>query len=320
MKESWKKEYPFLPLDEGEKGKLTYCDLGSDLAVFLYDIRSTKIQNVFPASRFSPGSSEYISINYCFRGRCELRLKSGAYTYLSQGELAVDSGFVSKDTANFYYPAADYLGLEMAVAPGKNWDKNFLLGGDSFSAPEKIAAKVSAYGQPVITQAGDALRHNAEHMQESILTGADRTLLQLDALRFLFSLMDVFSEAPARRTYMTQSQVQIAKTVRDLLTSDLHRRYSASELAARFSVSETSLKNYFRAVYGVGYAEFQREQRMNRAAQLLREEKLSVAEITEAVGYTNPSRFAKAFREHFGVSPLEYRRLQKVDTVSSTVE
>ena len=39
-----------------------------------------------------------------------------------------------------------------------------------------------------------------------------------------------------------------------------------------------------------------------------KELRLSVAEIAAQVGYANQSKFAKAFREKYGVSPLEYRR------------
>lgn len=36
--------------------------------------------------------------------------------------------------------------------------------------------------------------------------------------------------------------------------------------------------------------------------------RLSVAEIAAQVGYANQSKFAKVFREKYGVEPIEYRR------------
>ena len=308
MKQQWKKIYPFQAAGEGRDGTLIYCSLGSELALFLYNILSTSIRNVYPDNRFSPGNPNYISINYCFRGRCELCLNNGAYTYLSQGELAIDAGFVAKDTTGFYYPAADYLGIELAVNAGDGWNEKYLLNGMPFQVPAYIFEKVRENGQPFITKAGDALRLNADHLREGILGDVDCTLLQLDVLRFLVTLQSVFSAEPAQRTFLTYSQVQIAKEVHDLLIADLSKRYSALELSSRFSISETSMKNYFRSVYGTGYARFQSEQRMNKAAGLLAAGVQNVSEIAEAVGYSNQSRFAKAFRQHFGVSPLEYRR------------
>jgi transcriptional regulator GlxA family with amidase domain len=46
---------------------------------------------------------------------------------------------------------------------------------------------------------------------------------------------------------------------------------------------------------------------MDRAAELLRTERLSVREVAARVGYRQPAQFAKAFRRHLGLAPSEYR-------------
>ena len=51
-----------------------------------------------------------------------------------------------------------------------------------------------------------------------------------------------------------------------------------------------------------------KEHRMERAAALLRETDLSVAEIAGQVGYESQSKFTAAFKEQFGQLPKEYRR------------
>ncbi len=71
---------------------------------------------------------------------------------------------------------------------------------------------------------------------------------------------------------------------------------------------ETSLKNYFRGVFGENLSTFLREVRMRRAAELLQSSELRVAEIAAQVGYENQSKFAAVFVRHFGCPPLEYRR------------
>ena len=73
-------------------------------------------------------------------------------------------------------------------------------------------------------------------------------------------------------------------------------------------MAETSLKNYFRGVFGENLSTFLREVRMRRAAELLQSSELRVAEIAAQVGYENQSKFAAVFVRHFGCPPLEYRR------------
>ena len=108
--------------------------------------------------------------------------------------------------------------------------------------------------------------------------------------------------------YFTSSQVAIARETRNILCADLSQNHTARELAERFQVAETSLKNYFRGVFGENLSTFLREARMRRAAELLQSSELRVAEIAAQVGYENQSKFAAVFVRRFDCPPLEYRR------------
>ena len=51
-----------------------------------------------------------------------------------------------------------------------------------------------------------------------------------------------------------------------------------------------------------------KKHRMEKAAQLLRETDLPVAEVARQVGYESQSKFTAAFKEQYGQLPKEYRR------------
>lgn len=158
-----------------------------------------------------------------------------------------------------------------------------------------------AGGSPDLQQAFQALgtRDNARSLFA-------RKTAVLTLLEQLCRAPDI--PAPQTCTFYTESQVAIAKQTEALITADLARHIPAHALAARFSVSETSLKNYFRGMYGQNLSAYLLELRLKRAAALLAETRLSVAEIAAQVGYANQSKFAKVFREKYGAPPLEYRR------------
>lgn len=107
------------------------------------------------------------------------------------------------------------------------------------------------------------------------------------------------------------------KTCGKIITSDLRQHHPAWELAAQFSVSETSLKNYFRGVYGQNISIYLREVRMQRVAELLTTTNLSVSEIAEQVGYLNQSKFSSAFKKQFNASPLEFKRRKNLERNTS---
>ena len=116
-------------------------------------------------------------------------------------------------------------------------------------------------------------------------------------------------------TFYTKYQVEIAKKAEQILTSDLGQHHSALELASLFSISETSLKNYFRGVFGENISSYMQKKRMEKAQELLFSTTLSVAEIAMLTGYSSQSKFAAVFRKYTGIAPLVYRRQKHLDTL-----
>lgn len=108
-------------------------------------------------------------------------------------------------------------------------------------------------------------------------------------------------------TFYTKAQVAIAKDVERILTSDISIHHSAKELAKMYAISESSLKNYFRGVYGKNISEYMNKFRMQKAADLLENTDESILEIGEQVGYQNQSKFAAAFRKYYEMTLRQYR-------------
>jgi two component transcriptional regulator, araC family len=60
---------------------------------------------------------------------------------------------------------------------------------------------------------------------------------------------------------------------------------------------------------GIGLAEYLIQERMRLAQSLLKNTSFSISIIASRVGYVNFSHFAKVFKQEFGVSPSEYRKM-----------
>lgn len=125
---------------------------------------------------------------------------------------------------------------------------------------------------------------------------------------------------PERLTYYTRVQVEMAKRIEEILLDGLSRQHTAREFAALFSVSESSVKNYFRGVYGQSIAQYLTSRRMRRAAQQLTDTALPIIDIAGQAGYENQSKFSAAFRWHFGLTPREYRREKKLNASGACEE
>ena len=84
--------------------------------------------------------------------------------------------------------------------------------------------------------------------------------------------------------------------------------YTIRELARQFRLSPSYLQRLFKQETGVCLGEWLAEQRLQRAAHLLRHSYLSVKEITHTVGYQHVSSFTRAFERRFRHAPTCYRK------------
>jgi len=82
------------------------------------------------------------------------------------------------------------------------------------------------------------------------------------------------------------------------------------DLARQLGISETRLKSGFKAMNGTTIMQYCIDRRMEAARLLLKENRHSISEIGEIVGYEDPSAFTRAFRRHVGRTPREWRRFQ----------
>lgn len=103
-------------------------------------------------------------------------------------------------------------------------------------------------------------------------------------------------------------QVETVRRIHDQLTAHLDQKTTIEALSRQYHMNPTTLKNTFKEVYGVSIAAHIKGHRMDRAAQLLRETELTVAEVARAVGYDSQSRFTAAFKSAFQALPREYRK------------
>lgn len=78
-------------------------------------------------------------------------------------------------------------------------------------------------------------------------------------------------------------------------------------VANKFNFHPNYLSSFIRKMTGKTYKEIVQTQRMINAANYLKNSKLPIYEIAEKSGYNNLTFFYKKFKEHYSVSPQEYR-------------
>ncbi|HEY5030019.1 MAG TPA: AraC family transcriptional regulator [Candidatus Angelobacter sp.] len=83
---------------------------------------------------------------------------------------------------------------------------------------------------------------------------------------------------------------------------------SVPELASLVNLSSSRLGHLFKIQMGVDLGHFLANERLEKAAELLRRTELSIKQIAATVGYHHSSSLDRGFQNKFGVAPADFRR------------
>ncbi|MBL0744667.1 helix-turn-helix domain-containing protein [Chryseolinea lacunae] len=106
---------------------------------------------------------------------------------------------------------------------------------------------------------------------------------------------------------------QLRKEVDLNLTND---QFSVEELARNIGMSRSQLHRKLNSATGQSVSQFIREYRLQLGMALLREGKLTAAEVSDRVGFGSATYFSKCFNEYYNFPPGEV----KAKLVSGTLE
>ncbi|MBP0020474.1 MAG: helix-turn-helix transcriptional regulator [Cyanobacteria bacterium SBLK] len=113
---------------------------------------------------------------------------------------------------------------------------------------------------------------------------------------------------PLKNIPLQPRDIDCIHNAKDILMSNIESPPSLPELARKAGINDYKLKIGFRQVFGTTVFGYLRNQRMERARQLLLEKRMNVSEVAETVGYSSLSRFSMAFKHYFGITPKAYQK------------
>jgi|ERR1051326_1783438 len=95
------------------------------------------------------------------------------------------------------------------------------------------------------------------------------------------------------------------------IRGNYHRKLTLAEMAATVNLSRFRLSHLFKLDTGTSPERFLAKVRLERAKQLLQTEFLTVKEVMNQVGISDPSYFTRSFKAAYGVTPTECRNRSK---------
>lgn len=129
--------------------------------------------------------------------------------------------------------------------------------------------------------------------------------LKAEELIYLF-FVELLKRQQTPAYPLNAADVKMIYQIRDKLMSDLSVPPDLTELTLFSNMSESKMNRLFKQIFGNSIYNYYQVLRMNEAAYLIREERLSISEVGYRLGFTNLSHFTRIFEKHIGLKPKKY--------------
>ena len=109
--------------------------------------------------------------------------------------------------------------------------------------------------------------------------------------------------------YIDEKRSEQLKYVLQYVRSNYQYQISMNDLALDCDMSYYSFSRFFKQMIGKSFIEYLLDTRLSYAQKMLLSKDISVSEIASACGFEYVSYFIRRFKEKYGVTPLEYRKM-----------
>lgn len=260
---------------------------------------------------------------YCamLEGACRLSVAGQAPVTLEQGDFVLVPAAFDFSTSSLEPPREGFETQRVEVSPGvfrlggpdDPPSVRMLVGHCAFAAHD-AKLLVSLLPQLVHVRGQERLTTLVELVNGE--TRADRPGREMVLVRML----EILLIEALRSTACAVAPPGLLRGLADpklaLALRRMHERpthaWTVVELAREAALSRSAFFDKFRREVGVAPMEYLLSWRMALAKDLLRREKVSVAQVAARVGYSSASTFSVAFARSVGAPPILYARQQRL--------
>ncbi len=189
---------------------------------------------------------------------------------------------------------------------------------DGFEVCRRLRSDIKSSHIPVIVLSG-----NADLKVQALESGANVFVEKPFDMDFLFSqvegllrmqeeMRDFYSKKyvaePSKVVISSMDEALLHRAMEFIEKNMDNNEYDVDEFVFDMGVGRTILYQKIKDITGMSIKEFILEIRLKRAAQLLKESDLTIAEISDRTGFANPKYFSVCFKRRYDLSPSDFKR------------
>ena len=274
-----------------KSGKIFSYHPFNSIQIIFYDIHSPEIPDLWKLGFRKGDSGKYLRTLICRHGSCEFTV-NGKTSTLSSGHVMMDYGI--GDDKCFSFTSDDFSGIEItmqvdSLVNESSMFKMLRIVVESMNLPEEDIYDSDGY----LFSYSKSTEQTVDKLLSDGFNSIEGVIIIAHIIEIGHNLgTDLKEKAKNDSRNISKKQLTVAE--------DIYR----------------CLKKYFKNVYGYGFKEYQTKVRMEWAADKLTTTNMKVGIISDSVGYAKHTKFCKAFKKYYGVTPLVFRRTNKIDIKS----
>ena len=246
------------------------------------------------------------AVDYCREGSLTMENENGLCQMKKTGDVCIDTRVHHKGTVRF--PTNHFHGITISF-------ENRLAEKSLMKQAAGIPVDIMAIRKKFCGNKGCYFIRENETLKRIFLDlyhvpeRARKIYFRTKVLELLvcISAMEI-DKVENEKPYFYKDKVEKTGAVKRLITEEIGTNFTIEELAERFDISQTALKNCFKSLYGKPIYTWLTEYRMHKAAEMLIENTgMSIGDIAFEVGYENAGKFSGAFKRFMGMTPKQYR-------------
>lgn len=161
-------------------------------------------------------------------------------------------------------------------------------------------------------------RDMSQKMEEELVyiaTHSDETIFNIIGHLYLF--LDYFTRSTVSTVVKGSTKLQdyYIKEAITYIEQNFQNDISVVDIANRLGINRSYFGKIFKQTLKQTPQEFLINYRMIKATELLRLTKMSIGDISKAVGYENQLHFSRAFKKIYNISPREWRNINAVNNM-----
>ncbi|MBU3145175.1 response regulator [Clostridium sp. CF012] len=155
----------------------------------------------------------------------------------------------------------------------------------------------------------DELNFNMEEMNNSKLEYFQR-IDETKSSDELLNLLDIITKETSYLLNNEESKLNdhMVNKIMEYISNHYDEQLSLKQVANKFHFNYYYLSSYFSSHNAEGFSEYLNKVRLEKAVELLGNEKIPVSEVSFMVGYSDHSYFCKVFKKIKKLTPSKFRR------------